>query len=156
MTDLRQPTFSGTASSDMEKPPIYNREYSAATLPEEAEQRQNNQRNCLLRRICIIFSLFVGFYMLVKQSPFHIRCHEPGSSISDDHSGMAEQMIMSNKEHHGLAPSNLDIGEPHKIPLEAHIMSKCPDAQSCLQKLILPTMENVNDKVDFQLSFIAK
>ncbi|KAJ5893722.1 hypothetical protein N7495_005413 [Penicillium taxi] len=42
-----------------------------------------------------------------------------------------------------------------KIPLEAHIMSKCPDAQECLQELILPAMEQISDKVDFRLSFIA-
>ncbi|EPS32729.1 hypothetical protein PDE_07689 [Penicillium oxalicum 114-2] len=42
-----------------------------------------------------------------------------------------------------------------KIPLEAHIMSKCPDAKDCLQKLILPAMEQISDKVDFNLSFIA-
>jgi len=42
-----------------------------------------------------------------------------------------------------------------KVPLEAHIMSKCPDAKDCLQQLIIPTMERVNDKVDFKLSFIG-
>jgi hypothetical protein len=35
-------------------------------------------------------------------------------------------------------------------------MSKCPDAQACLQKLVLPAMEKVYDKVDFRLSFIAR
>lgn len=140
----------------MEKLPIYNREHSVATQTGEAEQRQNKPRKCLLRRICIVFSLFVVFYMLVKQVPFHIRCHAPGPSMSDFHIGTTEQNIMTNKEHHWLASSKLETSEAHKIPLEAHIMSKCPDAQSCLQKLILPTMENVNDKVDFQLSFIAK
>lgn len=34
--------------------------------------------------------------------------------------------------------------------------SKCPDARACLQKLVLPTMANVSDKVDFRLSFIGK
>lgn len=43
-----------------------------------------------------------------------------------------------------------------KVPLEAHIMSKCPDAQDCLQQLIVPAMEQVSDKVNFTLSFIAK
>ncbi|KAL4893550.1 hypothetical protein BDV59DRAFT_177585 [Aspergillus ambiguus] len=46
-----------------------------------------------------------------------------------------------------------DHGEP--VPLEAHIMSKCPDARDCLRTLIVPTMEQVSDKVDFHLSFIA-
>ena len=43
-----------------------------------------------------------------------------------------------------------------KIPLEAHIMSKCPDARDCLHDLILPTMQQVEDKVDFTLSFIGQ
>ncbi|KAF2240110.1 hypothetical protein EV356DRAFT_10936 [Viridothelium virens] len=42
-----------------------------------------------------------------------------------------------------------------KVPLEAHIMSKCPDAKDCLRDLIIPTMANVSDKVDFTLSFIG-
>ncbi|KAF1846572.1 uncharacterized protein K460DRAFT_282487 [Cucurbitaria berberidis CBS 394.84] len=42
-----------------------------------------------------------------------------------------------------------------KVPLEVHIMSKCPDARDCLKKLVVPTMSNVSDKVDFRLSFIG-
>ncbi|GAM34841.1 hypothetical protein TCE0_015r02689 [Talaromyces pinophilus] len=41
------------------------------------------------------------------------------------------------------------------VPLDVHIMSKCPDAKDCLQKLVLPAMERISDKVDFQLSFIG-
>ncbi|PWY89032.1 gamma interferon inducible lysosomal thiol reductase [Aspergillus heteromorphus CBS 117.55] len=43
----------------------------------------------------------------------------------------------------------------NKVPLEAHVMSKCPDARDCLQQLVLPAMEQISDKVDFDLSFIA-
>ncbi|CBX93927.1 hypothetical protein LEMA_P036010.1 [Plenodomus lingam JN3] len=42
-----------------------------------------------------------------------------------------------------------------KVPLEIHIMSKCPDARDCMQKLIVPTMEEVADKVNFTMSFIG-
>ena len=41
------------------------------------------------------------------------------------------------------------------IPLEAHIMSKCPDAKDCLIDLVVPAMEKINDLVDFRLSFIG-
>lgn len=41
------------------------------------------------------------------------------------------------------------------VPLEAHIMSKCPDARDCLHDMILPAMQNVSDKVDFKLSYIG-
>lgn len=46
--------------------------------------------------------------------------------------------------------------DPERIPLEAHIMSKCPDARDCLRELVVPTMERVSDEIDFKLSFIAK
>lgn len=56
-------------------------------------------------------------------------------------------------------PSTSENGAPMvdsaRVPLEAHVMSKCPDARDCLQKLIVPTMERVHNKVDFKLSFIG-
>lgn len=42
-----------------------------------------------------------------------------------------------------------------RVPLEAHIMSKCPDAKDCLNDLILPVMMRVNEKVDFTTSYIG-
>lgn len=42
-----------------------------------------------------------------------------------------------------------------KVPMDVHIMSKCPDARECLNKLVVPTMANVSDKVDFRLSMIG-
>ncbi|CAD6567416.1 MAG: hypothetical protein ASARMPREDX12_005818 [Alectoria sarmentosa] len=41
------------------------------------------------------------------------------------------------------------------VPLEAHIMSKCPDAKTCLEELIVPAMEQVVDMVNFRLSYIG-
>ena len=43
-----------------------------------------------------------------------------------------------------------------KVALEAHVMSKCPDARDCLQQLVLPVMEQTSDLIDFDLSFIAR
>lgn len=48
------------------------------------------------------------------------------------------------------------ITEQKKVPLEAHIMSKCPDALDCLQLLVLPTMVEISDRIDFKLSYIGK
>ncbi|KAI1252921.1 hypothetical protein MGN70_005128 [Eutypa lata] len=55
------------------------------------------------------------------------------------------------------APSTLSQNDtPHPlVPLEIHIMSKCPDAQYCLSELVLPTMVQVSDKVNFTLSYIG-
>jgi len=41
------------------------------------------------------------------------------------------------------------------VPLEAHIMSKCPDAKDCLREMVLPVMQRAYAKVDFLLSFIG-
>jgi hypothetical protein len=41
------------------------------------------------------------------------------------------------------------------VPLEAHIISKCPDTKDALRELILPVMQKVHDKVDFKLSYIG-
>ncbi|KAM0342848.1 hypothetical protein ACHAPU_009212 [Fusarium lateritium] len=42
------------------------------------------------------------------------------------------------------------------VPLEAHIMSKCPDAKDALEQLVLPVMQRVHDKVNFTLSYIGR
>ncbi len=42
-----------------------------------------------------------------------------------------------------------------RVPLEIHIMSKCPDAQDCLSQLVLPSMVRVSDKINFTLSYIG-
>lgn len=49
-----------------------------------------------------------------------------------------------------------DILAGRKVELEAHIMSKCPDARDCLQQLVVPAMAQVSDKVNFRLSYIGK
>jgi len=43
-----------------------------------------------------------------------------------------------------------------KVPLEIHIMSKCPDARDCLEQLIAPALEEIESLVDFQMSFIGR
>ncbi|KIW21404.1 hypothetical protein PV08_01984 [Exophiala spinifera] len=47
------------------------------------------------------------------------------------------------------------VEESRKVPLEIHVMSKCPDARDCLRELILPTMVQISDKVNFTMSFIG-
>jgi hypothetical protein len=47
------------------------------------------------------------------------------------------------------------VGTKKLVPVEAHIMSKCPDARDCLKEMVLPAMQRVGDKVDFTLSFIG-
>lgn len=66
-----------------------------------------------------------------------------------------DEQSKSDELHHRPPPGTVEPAATN-IALEAHIMSKCPDAQECLQDLILPAMEKISDKVDFKLSFIAE
>lgn len=54
------------------------------------------------------------------------------------------------------ASDDLEAPRSNKVALEAHIMSKCPDARDCLHDMILPAMMNVSSKVDFRLSYIGR
>lgn len=56
----------------------------------------------------------------------------------------------SRPSSHDQAATTNDL-----VPLEAHIMSKCPDAKDCLRDLVLPAMQKVHGKVNFTLSFIG-
>jgi hypothetical protein len=42
------------------------------------------------------------------------------------------------------------------VPLEAHIMSKCPDARDCLSQLLVPVLSNVSSHINFTLSYIGQ
>jgi len=64
-----------------------------------------------------------------------------------------------------LSPDSVPYGNPAKplaksnrtlVPLEAHVMSKCPDAKDCLVDLVVPAMEQMAEKVDFTLSYIGR
>ncbi|KAF9872275.1 gamma interferon inducible lysosomal thiol reductase [Colletotrichum karsti] len=55
-----------------------------------------------------------------------------------------------------FVPQEAPVAVENKlVPLEAHIMSKCPDARDCLRDLVLPTMMKAQDKVNFTLSYIG-
>jgi hypothetical protein len=58
--------------------------------------------------------------------------------------------------HHHWCPGKGLESEPRLVPLEAHIMSKCPDAAACLKDLVVPAMVKVSDKVNFTLSYIGR
>jgi hypothetical protein len=42
------------------------------------------------------------------------------------------------------------------VPLDAHLMSKCPDARDCLRDLILPVMQRVGSKVSYTSYFVGR
>jgi hypothetical protein len=63
--------------------------------------------------------------------------------------------VCGNHKAQSISTSPPTIADKALVPLEAHIMSKCPDAQDCLRMMVLPTMQRVLDKVNFTLSYIG-
>lgn len=88
------------------------------------------------RKFLIILSLILPFYIVF-------------SLLSNARPGLPPPAGQSP-----TLPLTLD---PNRslVPLEAHIMSKCPDARDCLRDLVVPAMEQVVDKANFTLSFIG-
>ncbi|CRL21509.1 Gamma interferon inducible lysosomal thiol reductase GILT [Penicillium camemberti] len=138
----------------MEKLPIHSKEGYGDTpqLGNNPDRRARPSTATYLCRIGVIALLFIGYILLLRPS-------SPGCSgiapqtenyraeVQEEYDNYLQPGRFASDAHQTL--------EQTKIPLEAHIMSKCPDAQDCLQKLVLPAMERISDKVDFKLSFIA-
>ncbi|RDW80501.1 hypothetical protein BP5796_05199 [Coleophoma crateriformis] len=86
--------------------------------------------------------LLVGFLYLVWNVVF--------MCLSGDmRAGAVGQAMMKLEKSPSVAVSRA------VVPFEAHIMSKCPDAQDCLKLMVLPAMQRVYDKVNFTLSYIG-
>lgn len=102
-------------------------------------------RDRTLRRlfitICILLATWTFSCSLVRSSS------APSSRSIDE-----QRKVLSD----GL-PQIIDSGnKTRNVSLEAHVMSKCPDAKACLRGLVVPAMEKISDKVDFELSFIGR
>lgn len=118
------------------------------------QSRWTQPRRCkckLWRRLLLAACLVIGLYVLTR--PLSLECVWPvyvPNSVANRVSMDYHPRQLKN------CPTVTSEQGPKRIPLEAHIMSKCPDAQECLQDLVLPAMEKISDKVDFRLSFIAE
>ncbi|KAJ6144678.1 hypothetical protein N7470_008573 [Penicillium chermesinum] len=144
----------------MEKLPIHTAE--TREVDDSATTRSPPRQAVFLRRLIIGLCLIVGYY-IVSRAPANTlrvfapcRHHKSPEAVSFEGGygfDLAHDLGMSPESaRHSTGASD----DSKKVPFEAHIMSKCPDAQACLRQLVIPTMEQVYDKVDFQLSFIAK
>ena len=83
------------------------------------------------------------------------------SHLSFDKTDSVLYQVEGHQSHHTTAhpPPAAATSQGNSsglVPLEAHIMSKCPDARDCLRDLVVPAMEKVVDMVDFNVSFIGK
>lgn len=144
----------------MEKLPVHNRDRHEGSRETEwatSSLRRGPDRATYLRRIVIAVCFFIGYYILIKPTP--TECTSPAcTQRSGKTDGLLDQTSGQDTkptELHQRPPSEVEPAKAN-IPLEVHIMSKCPDAQECLHDLVLPAMEKISDKVDFKLSFIAR
>lgn len=103
-----------------------------------------NMANRSQRKTLFLFLLGFSLWLFFRRGPYEISTQlspvETDRNISWVHS-----------IHDEKASANRSA----LVPLEAHIMSKCPDAKDCLRDLVVPAMENIVDMVDFNLSFIG-
>ncbi|KAJ5497200.1 Gamma interferon inducible lysosomal thiol reductase GILT [Penicillium fimorum] len=135
----------------MEKLPFHSKGYEDTLGSTNPDRHARSRTTIYLCRIGVIALLFIGYLVLLSpSSPCTGIAHQTESYKAE---GQEEYDNHLQLEH--FASEAQETLEQTKIPLEAHIMSKCPDAQDCLQKLVLPAMEKISDKVDFKLSFIA-
>lgn len=121
--------------------------------PIEALSAPLRGRSC--RRLIALLCLLCAAFVFLRQALLPSRTLSP--KPEEFVHGVAD--TTSGYQNGGLEGSSNDQKEGNvyaKVPLEAHIMSKCPDARLCLQELVVPSMEKISDKVDFQLSFIGK
>ena len=144
--------------------------------PQWVDPHPRPSRNTMIWRYFVVLSFLFGYYLLLRptEAPCtSLNCStkcDTATCAAGDASVETSTSLESNQseddhielKHYGNPPASqrplvisTEVTE-NRIPLEAHIMSKCPDAKYCLQKLVLPAMEQISDKVDFKLSFIAR
>jgi hypothetical protein len=114
------------------------------SVVDSATQGNANQRALLLP---VVFAVFLLFGML----PFL----DYGMDCSI-YTYTTEKVASFMQPAPVAKPQVANMVATTKVPLEVHIMSKCPDARDCLEDLVVPAMANVSDKVDFKMSFIGK
>ena len=112
--------------------PVYQGKYGSSKKPDM--YRRPRRTFTLAVVICLIF-------LIITYAPTFL--------LSNRHVKLDHQAA---KPHTSISPSNTT----NPVSLEAHIMSKCPDARDCLRDLVVPAMEKVVDKVDFRISYIGK
>ncbi|KAK7753307.1 hypothetical protein SLS62_004826 [Diatrype stigma] len=95
------------------------------------------------RWVAIFFMSSLLFYMLFS-----------GRAVSAYAGRYLPASSSSSSSQKPYTISQSEVSHP-PVPLEIHIMSKCPDAQYCLSELVVPSMVRTSDKVNFTLSYIG-
>lgn len=131
--------------------------YEEAVLPDPdpshtttMARRSSSQR--LLRIVFLALAttlLIKGLFITYSRCMLNMRSHSPFPPIHPPHQPIVWSAGTATQSDFTVLPSS------SLVQLEAHIMSKCPDAKACLEMLIIPAMEQIHSKVNFTLSFIG-
>ncbi|RYP66150.1 hypothetical protein DL769_006094 [Monosporascus sp. CRB-8-3] len=99
------------------------------------------------RWVAVLFIVTIPLYMLFSSRAV--------SSYAGRFLPVSSSQAPSSSSLSATTTTTTTSLENPPVPLEVHIMSKCPDARDCLNDLILPAMVRVNEKVNFTLSYIG-
>ena len=106
--------------------------------------KPGNMANRSKRKTLFLCLLGFSLWLLFRYSPY-----EPSALSSPVKADREISWV------HSIHDEKASTNRSALIPLEAHIMSKCPDAKDCLRDLVVPAMESIVDIVAFNLSFIG-
>ncbi|KAI1121913.1 hypothetical protein F5Y10DRAFT_271638 [Nemania abortiva] len=121
------------------------------TLPLMEDKRPTRNRTRRRHRPLLLLALVVvtlwglyalGFFPLLTSAPLPPRPED----VRFSHPPVASDAA----KHDVPAVAGREL-----VPLEAHIISKCPDTRDCLRELLLPAMIRVHEKVNFTLTYIG-
>ncbi|KAH8158800.1 hypothetical protein CIB48_g9447 [Xylaria polymorpha] len=120
------------------------------TLPLMEDKRpiRNRARRRHRPVLLLLFSAIIiyGLYTFGFLSSFNTASLPPGfKSVQTPHSP-------AEHDNKNAVPA---VSARELVPLEAHIISKCPDTRDCLRELLLPAMIRVHEKVNFTLTYIG-
>jgi len=108
-------------------------------LQEEAKcgfSRKRQPQHFLISRLLPACLILLAIFSLFRTTFVHNHHYDPAVSLRPS---------IDEAEESG-----------NKVPLEIHVMSKCPDARDCLRQLIVPSMQEVSQKVNLTMSFIGR
>ena len=114
-------------------PPLYQKTRDSSFSTSSALSRLRSRLGVYTAAIIFAF-LIVTYAFPVQLSPFRPQHH-------------LKTIITQS--------TTVKTNQTSLVPLEAHVMSKCPDAKTCLEELVVPAMEQVVDMVNFRLSYIG-
>lgn len=113
--------------------PLYQKKHDASvSTPSEGPRLRP-------RLVVYLIAFISAFFIITYGLPFQLLGYYPQPSTE----AIMTQSTDAKSNQTGL------------VPFEAHIMSKCPDAKTCLEELVVPAMEQVVDMVNFRLSYIG-